>query len=120
MTSSTTGAVQWRIRETLTAADLDARTLAISETNLGLALANRPGGATTEDLSEAVEWLLRGVNRRSPDTNIEDWAYSKINLGHAYQRRRAPGDLKQAIAHYHDAADRLRNTALSASWFMRS
>jgi tetratricopeptide (TPR) repeat protein len=101
------------IREAQAAADLDARTLAIFETNLGLALTDRPGGATTEDLSEALEWLLRGLNRRSPDTNVEDWAYSKINLGHAYQRRRAPGDLEQAIAHYRDAIDQLRSTALT-------
>lgn len=100
------------LREALNA-DADERTTAINETNLGLALTNRPGGATNKELGEAIDWLARGLARRSPETSLEDWAYSKVNIGLAHRRRNGPGDLDEAIGHYRDAADRLRGTPLT-------
>jgi CHAT domain-containing protein/tetratricopeptide (TPR) repeat protein len=107
----------WRLsvallREALTAA-ADERTMAINETNLGLALTNRPGGASSAELDEAIKWLASGLARRSPEASLEDWSYSKINLGHALRRRNGPGDLDHAIGQYRDARDRLGDTPLT-------
>ena len=101
------------LREALTTADADERTMAIIETNLGLALTNRPGEVDPQELDEAIEWLAHGLARRSPEASLEDWSYSKINLGHALRRRNGPGDLDRAIGHYRDARDRLRDTPLT-------
>jgi CHAT domain len=101
------------LREALTVTDTDERTMVINETNLGLALTNRPDGASPAELDEAIECLARGLTRRSPEASLEDWSYSMINLGHAHRRRNGPGDLDQAIAHYRDARDRLRGTPLT-------
>lgn len=101
------------LREALTTAEADERTMAIIETNLGLALTNRPDEVDPQELDEAIEWLARGLARRSPEASLEDWSYSKINLGHALRRRNGPGDLDHAIGHYRDARDRLRDAPLT-------
>lgn len=101
------------LREALTAADADEWTTAINETNLVLALTNRPGGATNRELDEAINWLARGLAHLSPETSLEDWAYSKVNIGLAHRRRNGPGDLNEAVDRYRDPADRLRDTPLT-------
>jgi len=101
------------LREALTVPDVDEQTLAINETNLGLTLTNRPGGAPQDELDEAIQWLSRGLARRSPDVKVEDWAYSKINLGLAHRRRNRLGDLDEACFHYGEAVGRLRGTPLT-------
>jgi tetratricopeptide (TPR) repeat protein len=101
------------LRESLTVADAERRTIAMNETNLGLALLNRPGGSTAGDVNEAVERLERSLAGRSPETSVEDWATSKINLGLAHNRRNGPGDLHRAIGHFRDVTKQLCNTKLT-------
>jgi CHAT domain len=98
------------LRAALTATDAEDRTMAINETNLGLALTDRPGSPSRDEMDEAISWLARGLARRTPEAMLEDWAYSKINLGYAYVRRGGPGDIEEAIGNYRDVADRLRGT----------
>lgn len=98
------------LREALTATDAEDRTMAINETNLGLALTDRPGNPGQAELDEAISWLARGLARRTPEASVEDWGYSKINLGHAHARRGGPGDIEAAIGNYRDATERLRGT----------
>ncbi len=101
------------LRELIATDGIPETDLAVYETNLGLALTNRPGGPTAVDLDEALEWIQRGLNRRSPEKSVEDWAYSAVNLGHAYQQRGRADDLGRAVDLYRSVTSRLRKSDLT-------
>lgn len=100
-------------REPLEVDDLAEEALAIYETNLGLLFLYRPGGCTSDQFGEAIAWLRRGLARRSPENNVEDWAYSKINLGLVHRYRNGDGDLAIASRQYTEAIHRLEGTTLT-------
>ncbi len=75
--------------------------------NLGLLLAERPGGGP-EDLSLGIDHMRAGLKERSPERNPVDWAYSMLNLGLLLFRRAAPGDLHEAERCYRGALRHLR------------
>lgn len=83
--------------------DTDPRRWSIIQTNYGLLLSERPGGATSEDLDLAIEHLLAGLEERSPQINVVDWAYSQLNLGLQYRRRGNENDLRDAADCYRQA-----------------
>ncbi len=110
--------VTWRrgvslLRDALDASDVDSWSTEVNQTNLGLTLANRPGGSSPAEFDEALSWLNRALAARSPDRSLEDWVVTKVNLGLVHRRRRASGDLPCAVAHYRDVIDRLRGTVLT-------
>jgi tetratricopeptide (TPR) repeat protein len=83
--------------------EADPRRWAMNQTNYGLLLSERPGGASAEDLSHGIERIRAGLKERSPQRNVMDWAYSQLNLGLLHQRRAADGDLQEAERCYRQA-----------------
>jgi tetratricopeptide (TPR) repeat protein len=84
----------------------DTRSWAVYQTNYGFLLSERPGGSTAEDLDRAIDYVRSGLEERSPERNVIDWAYSLINLGMLHRRRGAVGDevtardcYERALAH---------------------
>jgi CHAT domain-containing protein len=83
------------------------RTWAITHTNLGYLLAERPG-RTVEDLTRAIELVQEGLEERSPQREPVDWGYSQLNLGLLHQRRNGQGDLRYATDCYRNALEHLQ------------
>jgi CHAT domain-containing protein len=79
------------------------RVWAINQTNYGLLLSERPGGASAEDLGHAIEHLHAGLEERSPVADPVDWAYSQQDLGLVYRRRATGNDLLDAAECYRQA-----------------
>jgi CHAT domain-containing protein len=82
--------------------DSDPRKWAVIQTNYGLLLAERPDGGP-EDLSRGIAHMLAGLQERSPERGVVDWAYSQLNLGLLYDRRGAEGDFAAALNCYREA-----------------
>lgn len=79
---------------------------AIIQTNYGLLLAERPGGGR-EDLTRGIEHIEAGLQERSPERNVVDWAYSLLNLGLLLSRRNEAADHVRARACYQQALTHL-------------
>ena len=84
----------------------DPRKWAVIQTNYGLLLAERPDGGP-EDLSRGIAHMQAGLQERSPERGVVDWAYSQLNLGLLYSRRGADGDFASASDCYQEALARL-------------
>ncbi len=84
----------------------DPRKWAVIQTNYGLLLAERPDGGP-EDLSRGIAHMQAGLQERSPERGVVDWAYSQLNLGLLYGRRGANGDFASALDCYQQALARL-------------
>lgn len=97
------------LRDAIDASPLDGPLRGNNAMNLGLTLADRPGGSTPEDLDEAVQWLEHALAERPLSAGIEDWAFTKVNLGLAIRRRQASGDLAAAIGHFRDVVAELES-----------
>lgn len=100
------------------AADPDAnpRAWATNNTNLGVLLSERPGGADVDDLAAGIEYMRAGASRRSPDDDLIDWAHSQLNIGLLHRRRGRPGDDGAAEDLYREALDRLTPAADPRLW----
>jgi len=85
----------------------DPRTWAMIQTNYGLLLAERPGGGQ-DDLRRGIEHIQAGLEERSPQRNVVDWAYSLLNLGLLYSRSEAAGDHARARDCYQQALAQLQ------------
>ena len=96
--------------------EADPRRWAINQTNYGLLLSERPGGPGAEDLSHGIERIRAGLEERSPQRNVVDWAYSQLNLGLLYRRRAADGDLQEAGRCYRQALRHLRPADQNQLW----
>ena len=96
--------------------EADPRRWAINQTNYGLLLSERPGGPRAEDLSRGIERISAGLEERSPQRNVIDWAYSQLNLGLLHQRRAADGDLREAERCYRQALRLLRPADQPQLW----
>jgi len=95
---------------------------AMAQTNLSLALLRRSEAAqaaadwtgdgaanpdAAEDLDEAITGFHEALTWRSFDRDPRDWAYTQVNLGLAFSRRRVgdrDANLQEAIGHYEQAA----------------
>lgn len=88
----------------------DPRSWAMYQTNLGFLLSERPGGSRAEDIDRGIDYIRSGLEERSPERNVIDWAYSLINLGLLHQRRGAAGDEVTAQDCYERALARLKPT----------
>jgi tetratricopeptide (TPR) repeat protein len=84
----------------------DPRKWAVIQTNYGLLLAERPD-AGPADLSRGIAHMQAGLQERSPERGVVDWAYSQLNLGLIYSRRGADGDFASALDCYREALARL-------------
>lgn len=91
--------------------ETDTRRWALAQTNYGLLLAERPGGGR-EDLARGIEHVEAGLQERSPQVGVVDWAYSLLNLGLLLSRRGEAGDharardcYEQALAHLNAGDD---------------
>lgn len=73
----------------------DPRTWAVIQTNYGLLLAERPGGGQ-DALRRGIENIQAGLEERSPQRNVVDWAFSLLNLGLLYSRNEAAADHARA------------------------
>ena len=73
----------------------DARRWALAQTNYGLLLAERPGGGR-EDLARGIEHVEAGLEEKSPQASVVDWAHSLLNLGLLLSRRGEAGDRTRA------------------------
>ena len=80
----------------------DPRRWALIKTNYGLLLAERPDG-TQEDLRRGIRYIQAGLEERSPERDVIDWAYSQLNLGLLYSRSELPTDQACAIGCYKEA-----------------
>jgi CHAT domain-containing protein len=96
----------------------DPRTWAVIQTNYGLLLAEHPGGGQ-DDLRRGIEHIQAGLEERSPQRNVVDWAYSLLNLGLLYSRSETAADhararecYQQALAHLQPADDLILWTTL--------
>lgn len=91
--------------------ETDTRRWALAQTNYGLLLAERPGGGR-EDLTGGIEHVEAGLEERSAQNSVVDWAYSLLNLGLLLSRRGEAGDhvrardcYEQALAHLNPGDD---------------
>ena len=91
--------------------ETDVRRWALAQTNYGLLLAERPGGGR-EDLTRGIEHVEAGLEERSAQDSVVDWAYSLLNLGLLLSRRGEAGDhvrardcYEQALAHLNAGDD---------------
>lgn len=89
---------------------VNPRAWALYQTNCGFLLAERPGGSSAQELDRGIEHIRAGLEERSPDLNVVDWAYSLVNLGLLHQRRGAVGDNAVAEQCYRDALAHLQTT----------
>lgn len=80
---------------------------ALIQTNYGLLLAERPGGSQ-DDLRRGIEHIEAGLEERSPEREVIDWAYSQLNLGLLYSRSEVAGDHVRARRCYQQALTHLR------------
>jgi CHAT domain-containing protein/tetratricopeptide (TPR) repeat protein len=90
----------------------DPRSWAICQTNYGFLLAERPGGSTADEIGRGIDHIRAGLEERSPERNVVDWAYSLLNLGLLHVRRGADGDnvaagdcYRRALAHLRPCDD---------------
>jgi CHAT domain-containing protein/tetratricopeptide (TPR) repeat protein len=92
------------LREALAIAEREAdeRLLAMIRTNLALALMSSAATGRTGPLIEARELCDAALGYRSPERDVEDWAYTMINLGAITERlaRLGQGSLAAAQAAY--------------------
>jgi CHAT domain-containing protein/tetratricopeptide (TPR) repeat protein len=92
------------LREALVIAEREAdeRLLAMIRTNLALALMNSAVAGETAPLIEARKLCEAALGYRSPERDVEDWAYTMINLGAITERlaRLGQGRLSAAQAAY--------------------
>jgi CHAT domain-containing protein len=93
----------------------DPRQWAALQTNYGLLLAERPDGGP-EDLDRGIAHIQAGLEERSPEQDVRDWAYSQVNLGWIYSRRRAAGDLDSALTCYQQVLARLQPADDALLW----
>jgi len=84
----------------------DTRRWALIQTNYGLLLAERPGGGR-EDLTRGIEHIEAGLQERSPELSVVDWAYSLLNLGLLLSRLNAAADRARARDCYQQALTHL-------------
>jgi CHAT domain-containing protein/tetratricopeptide (TPR) repeat protein len=77
------------------------------QTNYGLLLSERPDGGP-EDLSRGIVHIQAGLEERSPERGVRDWAYSLVNLGWIYSRRGVAGDQEFALGCYQQALAQLQ------------
>ena len=96
--------------------EADPRRWAINQTNYGLLLSERLGGPSVEDLSRGIERIRAGLEERSPQRNVMDWAYSQLNLGLLHQHRAADSDLQEAERCYRQALRFLRPADQPQLW----
>ncbi|WP_369213361.1 CHAT domain-containing protein [Streptomyces flavofungini] len=85
------------------------------QTNYGLHLSERPGGGPA-DLTLGIEHIRAGLEERSPERSVVNWAYSQINLGLLLYRRAGPEDLRQAERCYRDTLRHLGPEEAPALW----
>jgi CHAT domain-containing protein/tetratricopeptide (TPR) repeat protein len=88
--------------------ETDPPVWAANQTNYGFLLGERPGGSSKEDFSRGIDHIRAGLEERSPERNVVDWAFSLLNLGLLHQRRGAVGDNLVAMDCYEQALARLR------------
>jgi CHAT domain-containing protein len=93
----------------------DPRRWAAFQTNYGLLLAERPDGGP-EDLDRGIAHIQAGLEERSPEQDVRDWAYSQVNLGWIYSRRKAADDLGSALTCYQQALARLQPADDALLW----
>lgn len=93
----------------------DPRRWAAFQTNYGLLLSERPDGGP-EDLDRGIAHIQAGLEERSPEQDVRDWAYSQVNLGWIYSRRKAVGDLGSALNCYRQALARLQPADDALLW----
>ena len=96
--------------------EADSRRWAMNQTNYGLLLSERPGGPSADDLGHGIERIRAGLEERSPQRNVMDWAYSQLNLGLLHRRRAADGDLQQAESCNRQALKLLRPADQPQLW----
>ena len=82
--------------------------VAVLRTNLALALMRSARAADTGPLHEARALCEAALQYRSPERNIEDWAYTVINLGAIVERLAGAGEanLEDARTTYQAVLDR--------------
>lgn len=85
------------------------------QTNYGLHLSERPG-RSPDDLTLGIEHVRAGLEKRSPEWNRVDWAYSMLNLGLLLYRRAEAEDLRQAERCYREALRHLGPRDDAALW----
>jgi CHAT domain-containing protein len=93
----------------------DARRWALAQTNYGLLLAERPGGGR-ENLTKGIEHVEAGLEERSPQASVVDWAYSLLILGLLLSRRGEAGDHARARDYYEQALAHLNAADDLALW----
>ncbi|MGW5861453.1 CHAT domain-containing protein [Streptomyces sp. NPDC055239] len=76
------------------------------QTNYGLLLGERPGGGPA-DLTLGIDRVRAGLEERSPERSVVNWAYSLVNLGLLLYRRAEPEDLREAEQCYRDVLHHL-------------
>jgi CHAT domain-containing protein len=101
--------------------DSDGDSWAIAHTNLGLSLLERAQlnrtsefdwrgvvdvASEEQDITLAIDHFEQALRWRSFERDPRDWAFTEVNLGLAYSRRRnGADDIPRALAHY-QAAER--------------
>jgi CHAT domain-containing protein/tetratricopeptide (TPR) repeat protein len=76
------------------------------QTNYGLHLSERPGGGSAA-VTEGITHIRAGLEERSVERGVVDWAYSMTNLALLLQRRGQSGDSILAQQYYRDVLDHL-------------
>ena len=88
--------------------EINSHDWAVHQTNYGYLLTERPGGSSEEEINSGIAHIRAGLEERSPDLNVVNWAYSLVNLGFLLSRRNTEGDTAIAKEYYQRALARLR------------